>query len=151
MQGHQTLIVRIDVERAEPQEHTTQRVEALRNVPTTQGSPPRAGPNGCTHERGCGPWNVPSTRGRDVPVRRGGASLLLPSKGCMWARVAGARLRILCYAGICGEDYACWPEVPVGKAPSMKFPGRLRFPLCKLSGVCYSAVWSLSCNWGKWI
>lgn len=39
---------------------------------------------------GCGPWNVPPARGacRDVPVRRGGASLLLPCTGCAWARAA---------------------------------------------------------------
>lgn len=59
---------------------------------------------------------------RDVPVRRGGALLLLPSTGCVWARVAVAPLRILCRVVLYGGDGPCWTEASVGKASGMEFP-----------------------------
>lgn len=78
----------------------------LRNVPTMQGSIPReAGLRRIPIRWGCGLRNVPSARGRDrgtYQLRRGGPSLLLPSAGCAWARVAVAPLRLLCCAVLCG-------------------------------------------------
>lgn len=93
----------------------------LRNVPTMQsGTPPRGGPKEDTNEMG-GLRNVQSAWGRGrgtYQLRRGGPSLLLPSAGCAWARVAVAPLRLLCCAVLCGA--LCWSRSLLTRGPGRK-------------------------------
>jgi hypothetical protein len=89
---------------------------------------------------------------RDVPVRRGGASHRLPSKGCGWARVAVAPLLILCYEALNVAE----TELSGRRLQEKKHQAWRSRDACAFSSVswpvrCYSAVGSLSWTRGKCI